>query len=112
MSGLWKNNISGGGTSMTKPLPDKKPSLDEILNRAIAVYSEDGKMKAVIQGKLRDEACTAIKALVPEKKDNGYRNDGTSTDILDRLRRNCDFEEGWNACREEMLRRLSGDGLE
>ena len=84
---------------MAKPLPDKKPSLDEILNRAIAVYSEDGKMKVVIQGKLREEARTAIEALVPEKK--------PQTKYLGKRH---SLIQGWNNAVEEMLRRLSGDG--
>ena len=85
-------------------LPDKKPSLDEILNRAIAVYSEDGKMKVVIQGKLRDEARTAIIALVPEKQTIENTRTIIATPLGNQYRR------GWNACREEVLRRLSGDG--
>ena len=48
-------------------MTDYTKAIEEILDKAIAVYSEDNKMKAVIQGKLKYEATTQLLELLNKR---------------------------------------------
>ena len=82
-------------------LPDKKPALEEDLDRLFAIPLAGGDIQELADGiKAHRKAYTL--SIVPEKEKD-LPADGENTWIEGEK---VGFSGGWNACREEMLRRL------